>query len=88
MNTDAVYAAKRKINKINSPKDGSIRTVKPQQVTKERVKFDDKYKRVTLYFELPVYNAIEALYKSRRMNKKTEFINAAIKEYIKNHYKL
>jgi len=84
MNKDDVYEAKRKINKINSSNDKPMIPITP---VKERQNFDEKYKRVTTYIEKPLYQIMERLYKAQKIQRKTEFINAAIKEYIGNHYR-
>lgn len=86
MNTNDVYEAKRKINKINSSNATLKSPIKQIQPQAERQKFDEKYKRVTTYIEEPLYRLIEKLYKAQMIQKKTSFINAAIKEYIQNHY--
>jgi len=44
--------------------------------------FDEKYQRVTTYIDRKLYTKIQSLKKQGKLEKMTDFINLAIKEYL------
>jgi hypothetical protein len=85
MNANDVYEAKKKITKMNTDRVRPMPPIPSAQV-KKRPRFDERYRRITTYLEDSVHKHLEKLYIEGKVQKKTDFINAAVKEYITNHY--
>lgn len=84
MSMDQLLKSKKKIRTINSK---SSQKVKPLKAEEPRTQsFEEKYQRMTTYVEKPLVEEIEKLRSKGVIRRKTEFVNAAFKEYIKNHY--
>ena len=64
--------------------------VKPVSLKKENEvkvkKFDEKYKRFTTYLKPEFYKQIKNLKKKGRIRTLTEFINAAVEDYMENNF--
>lgn len=90
MTMDKLLQSKEKMRKINQPiektKELSLRKIKNQE-TPKRKSFEEKHKRLTTYVERDLYKLIKKLKGAGHIRTTTEFVNAAFKEYIKNHIK-
>ena len=45
-------------------------------------KFDDRYKRMTTYIEVDLYNEIQYMRENEKIKNITKFFNLAIKNYL------
>jgi len=70
-------SSKEKLEKINS---GYI--YKRRQGGRKRKTFEERHKRVTLYFQNKVYEEVQALREQGKITNLTEFVNNAIREYL------
>lgn len=80
MNMNQMLEQKKKMEQLNTKK---VKRAPVKQVTKpKRAKFTYKYIRSTLYFDKQVHRKIEGLYNDGTINKKIDFLNAAVRYYL------
>lgn len=81
MNTNDVYEVKKKITSMNNV-SGKPMQPRPYVQPVKRPRFEERYKRLTTYLEESVYRQVELLYSEGKIQKKTDFFNVALKEYL------
>ena len=76
------------MDKLNKKqKKLKVKPIKVKKDTQERIKsFEDKYKRFTTYLKPEIYKQIKKLKRTGRIRTITEFINAAVEDYVENNF--
>lgn len=60
--------------------------VSQSPVAKRSLPFEERYKRITTYLEKSLYEKIHKLYRQGEINKITDLVNTAVKEFVKKYY--
>lgn len=69
------------------PSDAQAESPKPGvQGDKRRIRFEERYDRITLYLEKPVHSRVRELYGRGDIDNMSEMFNAAVKNYLSEHY--
>lgn len=55
---------------------------------KRRLRFEERYDRITLYLEKPIHARVRELYDTGEIMNLSEMFNAAVKKYLSEHYKV
>ncbi|MDQ0902763.1 hypothetical protein [Paenibacillus sp. V4I7] len=61
-------------------------TLTSKRIEAKAAPFGERYERITTYLEKPLFRRVHDLHQRGEINKITNLLNAAVKEYLNQHY--